>query len=216
MRRATMRQAPSQTIPLSSDVAADGGSAADQELSAWMARAQTGDKSAYEMLLRECIPFIRSVARQHRVHPDWIDDVVQDTLISVHDARATYDPSRSFLAWLRTIAQRRAFDGIRRQGRTRTREIYAPDVYENHEDLSASPERQTYERDRNALLNEAILALPASQRDAVEAFVLDADPYADGSTARDRTAGALRVSLHRALKSLRVKFRGKEGDNGSE
>ena len=83
-----------------------------------MAAAQGGDKIAYETLLRDCISFIRQVARAQGVHPDGIDDVVQETLLTIHGARQTYDPSRSFTAWLGVIAQRRAIDGLRRVGRT--------------------------------------------------------------------------------------------------
>ena len=86
----------------------------DQLWSAWMAAAQAGDRSAYEALLRACTPFIKRVARHQGVHPDWIDDVVQETLLAIHGARRTYDPGRSFTAWLRTIAQRRAIDGSAR------------------------------------------------------------------------------------------------------
>jgi RNA polymerase sigma factor (sigma-70 family) len=64
------------------------------------------------------------VARGQGIRSDLIDDVVQETLLTVHRARQTYDPNRSFTAWLRTIAQRRAIDGLRRVGRTRTREVY--------------------------------------------------------------------------------------------
>jgi hypothetical protein len=34
--------------------------------------------------------------------------VVQETLLTVHQARRTWDPARPFLPWLRAIAQRRA------------------------------------------------------------------------------------------------------------
>ena len=63
-----------------------------------MVAAQAGDRAAYETLLRDCIPFIRRVARGQGVRPDFIDDVVQETLLTVHQARQTYDPSRSFAA----------------------------------------------------------------------------------------------------------------------
>ena len=56
----------------------------------------------------------RSLAKKYL---DRIDDVVQETLTTVHRARQTYDPSRSFAAWLRTIAQRRSIDGLRHHGR---------------------------------------------------------------------------------------------------
>ena len=78
---------------------------ADRRRAAWMVAAQAGDRAAYETLLRDCIPFIKRVARGQGVQPDFIDDVVQETLVTVHRARQTYDPNRSFTAWLRTIAQ---------------------------------------------------------------------------------------------------------------
>jgi RNA polymerase sigma factor (sigma-70 family) len=108
-----------------------------------MAAAQAGDRAAYETLLQDCIPFIKMVARRRGVSFDRIDDVVRDTLLTVHRARQTYDPSRSFAAWLRTIAQRRAIDGLRRHNRHQSREIYAPLAYENHADTDGDPREST-------------------------------------------------------------------------
>ncbi len=176
----------------------------DQLWSAWMASAQAGDRSAYEALLRACTPFIKRVARHQGVHPDRIDDVVQETLLAIHGARRTYDPGRSFTAWLRTIAQRRAIDGIRRAGRTTAREVHAPLAYENHPDLSAGPEATAFARDRTALLDAAIVALPARQRDAVEHLALRGHSIADAAVVAKRTEGSLRVNWHRAIKSLRA------------
>ena len=58
-----------------------------------MAAAQAGDGVAYQALLRDCIPIIKSVARRRGVSADHIDDVVQDVLLTVHRARQTYDPT---------------------------------------------------------------------------------------------------------------------------
>lgn len=173
----------------------------DRTWSARMFAAQGGDKTAYETLLRDCIPFIRQVARAQGVHPDGIDDIVQETLLTIHGARQTYDPSRSFTAWLRVIAQRRAVDGLRRSGRTTAREVHAPLAYENHPDVGTGPEAAILERDRTARLDSAIGALPAAQRNAIEHFVLRAHPAA---TMAARTEGSLRVNWHRAIKSLRA------------
>ena len=75
----------------------------DARRSALMAAAQTGDRVAYESLLRHCVSFIVSIARRQGVPPDRTDDVVQEVLLTIHRARATYDPRRSFDAWLRVI-----------------------------------------------------------------------------------------------------------------
>ena len=62
----------------------------DTRWAAWMAAAQSGDRAAYVTLLRDCIPFIERVARRQGVRSDSVDEVVQETLISLHRARQTY------------------------------------------------------------------------------------------------------------------------------
>lgn len=83
------------------------------ELSAWMRAAQGGDAGAYGALLRECAPIIASVARREGAHGDAVVRVVEETLVAIHRARATYDPRRPFLPWLTAIAERNATDLLR-------------------------------------------------------------------------------------------------------
>jgi hypothetical protein len=54
----------------------------NRQRAAWMAAAQVGDRVAYERLLYDCIPFIKRVARGQGVRFDFIDDVVQETLLT--------------------------------------------------------------------------------------------------------------------------------------
>jgi RNA polymerase sigma-70 factor (ECF subfamily) len=174
-----------------------------------MVAAQAGDRVAYETLLRDCIPFITRVARGQGIRSDLIDDVVQETLLTVHRARQTYDPNRSFTAWLRTIAQRRAIDGLRCAGRTRIREIYAPLAYENHSDPSSNPEETAFHIDHTEVINSAVGKLSTRQREAVEHLALQSQSLAQAATVTGRSAGSLRVDWHRALKALCVQLGGK-------
>ena len=181
----------------------------DRQRAAWMAAAQVGDRVAYERLLHDCIPFIKRVARGRGVPFDFIDDVVQETLLTVHQARHTYDPNRSFTAWLRTIAQRRAIDGLRRAARTRTREVHAPDTYLNHSDSSGHPEETVSQTDHAKVLNFALSKLSAGQRQAVEHLALQSRSLAQTAAVTGRSTGSLRLDWHRALKTLRAQFGGK-------
>jgi RNA polymerase sigma factor (sigma-70 family) len=147
-----------------------------------MAAAQVGDRVAYERLLHDCIPLIKRVARGQGVRFDFIDDVVQETLLTVHQARHTYDTNRSFTAWLRTIAQRRAIDGLRRAARTRTREVHAPHAYLNHSDSSGHPEETISQNDHAKVLNFALSKLSAGQREAVEHLALQSQSLAQTAT----------------------------------
>ena len=175
-----------------------------------MVAAQAGDRAAYETLLRDCIPFIKRVARGQGIRPDFVDDVVQETLITVHQARQTYDPNRSFTAWLRTIAQGRAIDGLRRARRTGTREVYAPLAYESHSDPGGDPERAAVQRGHTKVRDLAIGKLSAGQREAVEHLALQSQSLAQAATVTGRSTGSLRVDWHRALKTLRAQFGGKD------
>jgi RNA polymerase sigma-70 factor (ECF subfamily) len=182
----------------------------DRRRAAWMVAAQAGDRAAYEALLRDCIPFIQRVARGQGVPSDFVDDVVQETLLTIHQARQTYDPNRSFTAWLRTIAQRRAIDGLRRGGRTRKREVHAPFAYEIQSDPSGDPEEAAIQIDHNEALNLAVGKLSTRQREAVEHLALQGQSLAQAATATGKSAGSLRVNWHRALKTLRAQLSGKD------
>lgn len=177
---------------------------------AWMAAAQDGDRAAYDALLRDCVPLIRAAARAQGVAFDRLDDVVQDVLLTIHRVRHTYDPSRSFDAWLRAIAQRRAIDLQRRQGRQHARELHAPEAYEAHADPAASPEHGLDGQARSGRLGRALATLPAGQRQAVELLALQDRTLAEASAATGRSKVALKVNLHRAIKALRQRLGGED------
>jgi RNA polymerase sigma-70 factor (ECF subfamily) len=171
-----------------------------------MAATQAGDRAAYEALLRDCVGVIESVARRRGIPADRIDDVVQDTLLTVPRARQTYDPTRSFTAWLRVIAERRAVDLLRKTGRLAVREVHAPLAYEQHADDSAAARRAVLGVEANHRLGDAVADLPLRQRAAVQMLVLQERSLAETAAATGRSKGSLKVNLHRALKSLRARF----------
>jgi RNA polymerase sigma-70 factor (ECF subfamily) len=172
-----------------------------------MAAAQTGDRRAYERVLTSSLSLIRSVARRQGVPVDSIDDVVQETLLTVHRVRHTYDPARSFDAWLAAIAGRRAIDTLRSQGRRGRREVhdeFALDQHPDRDDASTDSERAQ----QASRLRDAIAELPPGQREAVEQLGLKEHTLAEAAMLTGRNTGALKVNLHRALKALRVRMHG--------
>ena len=181
----------------------------DAEWSSLMIAAQAGDRVAYQRLLRGCTPLIRRVARSQGVQNDRVDDVVQDTLLTIHRARQTYDPTRSFSAWLRAIAQRRAIDALRRRGRQDRREVFAPQRYEDHADPSAGQDTTPELKDQ--AIRDAVTRLPVGQREAIEALALRQLSLDEASLLTGKTKGALKVNMHRALNTLRARFNGDAG-----
>lgn len=179
--------------------------AAEARHGALMAAAQAGDRAAFTTLASECIPFIRSIAAR-RVRAELVDDVVQETLLTLHRARHTYDPRRSFNAWLRTLADRRAVDLRRRAKRHGAHEVHAPALYDRHADLSADPARGIDSTDVARGLSRAVAALPHGQREAVEHLMMQELSLDQAAGATGRTKGALKVNLHRAIRTLRTKL----------
>jgi RNA polymerase sigma-70 factor (ECF subfamily) len=154
-----------------------------------MAAAQAGDQAAYEALLRDCVGVIARAARRQGVPADRVDDVVQDTLLTVHRARQTYDPARSFTAWLRVIAERRAIDLMRRTTRHAARELYAPLAYELHVDESAANARHAGGSAATGGLADAVAGLPVRQREAVQLLVLQEQSLAETAAVTGRSIG---------------------------
>lgn len=177
----------------------------DARRSALMAAAQKGDRVAYEKLLRDCASLIASLARRRGVPPDRVDDVVQEVLLTVHRARATYDPRRSFEAWLRIIVERRAIDILRQMRRHGEREVHAPLAYESYADETIDHSVRIEHKDNAKQIGAALTELPRRQREAVQHLMVDEQSLADAAVLTGRSKGSLKVNLHRALNALRLK-----------
>ncbi len=179
----------------------------DKVWSRLMAAAQTGDQHAYARLLHDVVPYVRAIIRSHHRTADRIEDIVQDVLLTVHRVRHTYDPSRPFVPWIAAIARRRSIDGLRRWRRTDMAELFDQQAYETFADPRAKRESET--SDRVAGLGDAIAALPAKQRQAVEMLKLREMSLAEASGKSGKSIAALKVNVHRAIKALRARL-GKE------
>ena len=175
----------------------------DARLVELMAAAQTGDKEAYEQLLESVTPMLRRVVRRQRAFlgADEVEDLVQEILLSVHVARTTYDPGRPFTPWLLAITRNRLADGARRHARTAAHEIAVDDLDVT---FSADDTNPLYEGfgDPEAL-RQAIQALPAGQRQAIELLKLREMSLKEAAAASGTTVGALKVATHRAMFALR-------------
>jgi RNA polymerase sigma-70 factor (ECF subfamily) len=189
---------------------------ADVALSALMAAAQNGDGRAYQALLRACVPYASAVARRQGVAPDRVEDVVQEILLTIHRARATYDPRRPFLPWLRAIAQRRAIDSLRSRYRHGALEIQDDDAARAVASPAPDAGDELARADQNRILAAAVAALPPGQRQAVELLALQETSLEDASGKTGRSKVALKVNLHRAIHGLRKTLVEQSGETGRD
>lgn len=174
----------------------------DQRLANLMRSAQDGDAAAFASLLREITPLLRrKVMRKEWVRcPQTAEDIVQEILLSVHTARATYDPERPFLPWLMAIARNRMADAARRNARQAAHEVTVERLPEVRSE--ADQHRALCDSDVQRQLHQAIHQLPPTQRRAVELLKLREMTMKEAEAASGVSIGALKVAVHRAIKSL--------------
>jgi RNA polymerase sigma-70 factor (ECF subfamily) len=169
----------------------------DLDWSIMMARAQDGDSDAYRRLLGAVTPYLRARALARLGTTDAAEDAVQDTLLTIHEARRSYDPSRPFGPWLAAIADRRIADRLRRRQRQRRLTEAASGI--THD---SSPRQDKSVLDRRAL-DAALAELPPQQAQAIRLLKLEERSLAEASAHTGQTVGALKVASHRALAALR-------------
>ena len=175
----------------------------DAVLAVQMQAAQGGDQKAYAELLRLIAPWLRGYVRKHRrfLQAADVEDLVQEVLLSLHAVRQTYDPGRPFLPWLLAITHNRLADAARRHGRRSTRELAVDGV----EVTSGAESTKTEDADPGSsqALQQAIRALPAGQRAAIELTKLKEMSAKEAAGELGTSAGAIKVAVHRAMLSLR-------------
>ena len=156
-----------------------------------MARSLDGDAAAYRQLLADCRTWlVRFFAR--RMVPSQIDDLVQETLISVHNKRATYDPSRPFLPWLAAIARYRWIDQLRKT--TRAGEVELDD-------------NQGVDSDEDEIiaclsLDHLLDQIKPEQALVIRLVKIEGLSISEAATKSRQSEPLVKVNIHRGLKKM--------------
>lgn len=163
----------------------------------WM-RAQAGDEAAYrEALSRIAARLRRYFARRLFALPDDVEDLVQETLLALHQQRGTYDPGLPVSAWVHAIARHKLVDLLRRRGRREALNQPLDDLAEDQHP-AAAPDEQPTRRDLALLLAN----LPAAQRLAIVLTKIEGLSVAEAAKRGGVSVSALKVQVHRGLKRL--------------
>ena len=187
----------------------DGGSGAEKEWGALLAAAQRGDAAAYRAFLESVLPFVRSIVRRRAWSEEMAEDVVQETLLTVHRIRHTYEPGRPVGPWLAAIAARRAVDAMRRQGRHSSREVHDEAAYETFADPQAN---QFEAKEAAESIARMMTELTPRQKEAIELVKLKELSLAEASARSGQSVASLQVNVHRAIARLRRGLGRKEAE----
>ena len=175
----------------------------DEKWAILMPAGLAGDQGAYRRLLEEIGRAVRPMARgafsRAGVGDADVEDVVQETLLAIHLKRQTWDGGQKLAPWVNAIARHKIIDAMRRRGARRLEPI------EDFEAVLAAPEAEDphTRSDVERLLEQ----LSPRARDIVKSVSLDGQSITATATRLSMTAVAVRVALHRALKSLATAWR---------
>ena len=81
-----------------------------------LVRGLAGDAGAYHAFLNDLSAHLRAFLRKRLTRlPDEVEDLVQESLLAVHNQRHTYDPAQPLTAWVHAIAKYKLIDLLRRR-----------------------------------------------------------------------------------------------------
>jgi RNA polymerase sigma-70 factor (ECF subfamily) len=175
----------------------------DEKWAVMMRAALGGDDAIYRRLLEDIGRQVRAMARgafaRSRLGDADVEDVVQETLLAIHLKRDTWDGDMKLAPWVGAIARHKIIDGLRRRGARQ----FAP--IEDFEAAIPAPESEDPHdlSDADRLIGQ----LPARQQDIVRSISLQGQSIAATAQRLSMSEGAVRVALHRALKSLAEAWR---------
>jgi RNA polymerase sigma factor (sigma-70 family) len=168
-----------------------------------MEQAIAGDEFAYHrMLAAIAVALTRSLrGRASRSGLD-IEDIVQDVLLALHLKRGTWVRGTPVAPWVTAIARNKIVDGWRHHVR---RQQVSLDSVVDALCVDVDPRDEL-----SGDLERGLAALTPRQRAVLTAVSLQGYTSTETAQRLDMSEGAVRVTLHRAFKSLAALFAGRE------
>ncbi len=167
--------------------------------------ALAGDNAAYSEFLAQSSGRLRAYFRRRlAAWPDDVEDLVQETLIALHNQRHTYRPGQPLTAWLHAIARYKMIDSLR--ARSAREAVVAPiDVDDADESFSAvEPLAGEAHRDLAKLLD----GLPERFRLPIVLVKLEGLTVVEAGARTGMSVSAVKIGIHRGMKLLAANVRG--------
>lgn len=174
----------------------------EAHLRSLLLRGLSADAKSYERFLTLLGAHLRAFLRRRLGQwPDEVEDLVQETLLAVHNQRHTYREDMPVTAWVHAIARYKLVDWFRAHGRRGARNVPLDDVHELFS--SADADAAEAKRDLAVLLNQ----LPDKQRLPIQHVKIDGLTVRETAQRTGLSESAVKVGVHRGLKALAKRMR---------
>ena len=160
--------------------------------------ANAGDARAYARFLQAITPILRGIvrARAGGLGAATCEDVLQEVLLAVHLKRHTWAPEAPVRPWLYAITRYKVVDAFRARGR----KVDLP--IEDFADILAADAGP--DPTEAADMEKMIGMLDGQSAKIIRKIGLEGVSVAETGAALKMSEGAVRVALHRALKTLAI------------
>jgi RNA polymerase sigma-70 factor (ECF subfamily) len=160
---------------------------------------QRGDETCFEQLFQKYKKAVINFAFRFTGRAAVSEELAQEIFVKCYMARDAYQPSARFTTWLFRIARNHCLNEVRRQDyRHRTEPISE----ERPLPGGASPEAQAQARALERAVQQALAALPESQRTALVLCQLQGMSYEEIAATMETTVSAVKSLLNRARRAL--------------
>jgi RNA polymerase sigma-70 factor (ECF subfamily) len=176
----------------------------DEEL---MAAYVAGDRRAFEALFRRYSPVLYGMARRQLRSEELARDLVQQTFLHMHRARADFRAGARLKPWLFTIATNLVREHFRRVGRRpETSYEAAREEAPSLEPAEAPVDLAELEAARLDVrrLRDALGRLPENQRLVIELHWIQGHPFSEVAEMVGASVSAVKVRAHRGYQRLRT------------
>ena len=131
------------------------------------------------------------------------EDLLQQTFLRAFEAAERWEPRASVSTWLYTIATNLARDHARREAVRSVPGEATPERFPQR-DVSGAPESEVSLSELRGQLERAVRALPEHEQEAFLLGKFEGRSYAEIAEILGTTEGAIKVRIHRAMKSLQT------------
>jgi RNA polymerase sigma-70 factor, ECF subfamily len=164
-----------------------------------MAAYVAGESSAFRVIFERYAPsLLRSMLRELYVREE-ASDLVQQTFLQLHRARADFDPAQKLKPWLFTIAMNLKREYFRRKKRRPERSLDVESAPE-----PAVPALGAAQVDARRTLARVLAELPPDQREVIELHWFDGLEFPEVATVVGASVSAVKVRAHRGYVRLRA------------
>jgi RNA polymerase sigma-70 factor (ECF subfamily) len=176
--------------------------AGEERLRSLLIRGLAGDAAAYRAFLQELSAHLRAFLRKRLASlPGEVEDLVQESLLAVHNQRHTYDAGQPLTAWVHAIAKYKLVDLLRRRAK---RDLLTDPLDEEFGFASAA---DTEAADARRDLVKLLAQLPDRQRLPIVHMKLEGLSVAETAKLTGMSESAIKVGVHRGLKALAAMIR---------